>query len=51
MIEAQESAQALPAYDRSGSVEVGQGQGELAAQALMVPLFVVVDKVLADRGA
>jgi hypothetical protein len=32
-------------------VEVGGRQDELAAQALVVSLFVVVRQVLADRGA
>jgi hypothetical protein len=43
IVEANEPAQAFPAYDRPGPVEVGGRQDELAAQALMV--------VLADRGA
>jgi hypothetical protein len=51
MMEAQQFVQALPAYDRSGPVEVGGRRGELAVQALMVSLFVIVDEVLADRGA
>ena len=36
MVEAQEPAEALPAYDRSRPVEVGGRQDELAAQDLMV---------------
>jgi len=51
IVEAQESAEALPAYDRSGPVEVGGRHDELAGQALMVSVLVVLDEVLADRGA
>jgi hypothetical protein len=51
VVEAEEPAEAFPAYDRSGPVEVGGRHDELAAQALMVSLLVIVDKVLADRGA
>jgi hypothetical protein len=51
MVEAQESAKAFPAYDRSGPVMVGGRQDELAVQALMVSLLMVVDEVLAKRGA
>ena len=51
IVEAQESAQALPAYDRSGPVEVGGRHDELAVQTLMVSLFVRVREVLVDRGA
>jgi hypothetical protein len=35
----------------SGPVEVGGGHNEQAGQILMVSLFVIVDEVLADRGA
>jgi hypothetical protein len=51
VIEAQKSTETLPAYDRSGPVEVGRRQDELAGQSLMVSLLVVVREVLADRGA
>jgi hypothetical protein len=34
MVEAEKSAEALPAYDRSGPVVVGRRQDELAVQAL-----------------
>jgi hypothetical protein len=51
IVEAQEPAEVLPAYDRSGPVEVGGRRDELAVQALMVSLFMVVSEVLADRGA
>jgi hypothetical protein len=49
MIEAQQSAQTVPAYDRSGPVEVGGRRDELAAQPLMVALLVVMREVLADQ--
>ena len=51
VVEAQESTEALPAYDRSGPVEVGGRHDELAGQAPMVALSVVVREVLADSGA
>jgi hypothetical protein len=51
VVEAEQSTDALPAYEQSGPVEVGGRQDELAAQALMVSLSVVVSKVIADRGA
>jgi hypothetical protein len=44
-------AQALPAYDRSGPVEVGWRYDDLPAQALMVSLLMIVSEVLADCGA
>lgn len=47
MVEAQEPAEALPTYQRSRVVEVGRGHDELAAEALMGALFVVVSQVLA----
>jgi hypothetical protein len=51
IVDAQEPTEAFPAYDRSGPVEVGRWQDEVAAQALMVSLFLVVDEILADHGA
>jgi hypothetical protein len=51
VLEAEKSADALPAYDRSGPVVVGGWQDELAVQALLVSTFVRVDEVVADRGA
>ncbi len=52
VVEAEKPTQALPAYDRrSRLVEVGGRHDELAGQALMVPLLVIVLQVLADRGA
>jgi hypothetical protein len=51
MVEAEEPAEAFPSYDRSGTVEVGGRHDELAAQTLMVSLLVLVEEVLADRGA
>ena len=36
---------------RSGSVEVGGRHDELAVQALVVALLVMVGEILADRGA
>jgi hypothetical protein len=50
VIEVEKPAEALPAYDRSRPVEVGGGHDEMAAQALVVALSVVVLQVLADRG-
>jgi hypothetical protein len=51
VVEAKESSQAFPAYDRSGPVEVGGRQDELAVQALMVSLLMITCQILADRGA
>lgn len=45
------STETFPAYDRSGPVEVGGRHDELAAQALVVALSVVVLQMLVDRGA
>jgi hypothetical protein len=50
-IEANESAEALPAYDRSRPVEVGGRHDDLPTQALMVSLLMVVDEALVNRGA
>ena len=50
MVKAEKSADALPAYDRPRLVEFGRRQDELAGQALMVSLLVIVSQVLADRG-
>jgi hypothetical protein len=41
VVQAQEPAKALSAYDRSRLVEIGRRQDELAAQALMVSLLVM----------
>jgi hypothetical protein len=51
IVDAQGGAKAFPAYDRSGPVVVGWWQDDLAAQALMVSLLVVVHQVLAVCGA
>jgi hypothetical protein len=51
VVEAEKSAEAFPAYDRSRLVEIGGRQDELAGQPLIVSLLVVVDEVLADCGA
>ena len=51
VVEAEKSAEALPADDRSRLVEVGGRQDELAGQPLMVSLLVVMRDVLADHGA
>ena len=40
----EESAEALPAHDRSQAVEVGERQDELAVQGLKVSLVVVVEE-------
>jgi hypothetical protein len=50
VVEAEKSAEALAADDRSRLVEVGGRQDELADQALMVSLLVVMRDVLAYRG-
>ena len=51
VVVAEEPTEAFSADDRSGPVEVGARHDELAAQALMVPILVIVLQVLADSGA
>jgi hypothetical protein len=51
IVEAQEPIKALPAYDRSGPIEVGGRQDEPAVQTLVFSILVVVRQMLADRGA
>ena len=48
VIEAEQSTEALPAYDQSRAVEVGERQDDLAAQALVVAFLVMWQKL--DRG-
>jgi hypothetical protein len=51
IVGAQEPVEAFPTDDWSRAVVVGRWQDELAVQALVVPLLVIVLQVLADRGA
>jgi hypothetical protein len=44
VVEAKQSTKMLPTYDRSGPVEVGRWHDDLAAQALMVSLLMVVGR-------